>query len=157
GIDVILAGSYGDSVGRAEFSGKHLKKLKPMALKLKDDFGLLRHDLFKSSLPHIKRDLVDNFHLQGEMPRTRRCEIEQQCHYMRRMLQYCMSSISLKIPLYQMFTSPQVFGLMWGLSPDVRDNGWYTLLLGALPGELLDIPWARTGLPYECERGCVPD
>jgi asparagine synthase (glutamine-hydrolysing) len=156
GIDVVLAGSYGDSVGRAEFSGKHLTQLKPMVSNIKDEFGLVRRNLFVNALPHLQNDLIDNPHLKSTLSNVRRCEIEQECHYMRRMLQYCMSAIASKIPFYQMFTSPEVFGLMWGLSPDVRDNRWYSFLLKTLPGNLLEIPWARTGLPYDAKVG-VPD
>ncbi|MBZ1392365.1 hypothetical protein [Psychrobacter pacificensis] len=59
-----------------------------------------------------------------------------------------MQTIAIKTPIYQLFTSPDVFGLMWGLAPEFRNNEWYTLLLQQLPGELLNIPWARNGKLY---------
>jgi len=83
-----------------------------------------------------------------------RCyEIEQEKHYMRRMLQSCMQSISFEKPLYQMFTSPDVFGRMWQLDPSVRNDDWYRRLLPVLPGDLLSIPWARTGKRYDKIKG----
>lgn len=153
GIDVILAGSYGDSVGRAEFSGKHLTQLKPLLDKQKDKFGILRRDLLKRVEAGLAADLLDTPHLNEDLSGIRRREIEQECHYMRRMLQCCMNTISEHKPFYQAFTAPYVFGLMWSLSPAVRDNRWYTHLLKQLPGKLLEIPWARTGLRYDCDEG----
>lgn len=153
GIDVVLAGSYGDSVGRAEFSGKHLKQLKPLLDKQKDKFGILRRGLFKGVEAGLGTDLLDTPHLSGDLSDIRRREIEQECHYMRRMLQCCMNTISEHKPFYQAFTAPEVFGLMWSLDPAVRDNRWYTYLLKELPGNLLEIPWARTGRRYDHTEG----
>ena len=155
GIDVVLAGSYGDSVGRAEFSGKHLTQLKPLLDKQKDKFGILRRGVMREVEAGLTADLLDTPHLSGSISEIRRREIEQQCHYMRRMLQCCMNTISEHKPFYQAFTSPDVFGLMWELDPSVRDNRWYIYLLRELPGNLLDIPWARTGKKYGGEEGAA--
>lgn len=155
GIDVILAGSYGDSVGRAEFSGKHLTQLRPLLDKQKDKFGILRRGLMREVQAGLTMDLLDTPHLSGNISQIRRHEIEQECHYMRRMLQCCMNTISEHKPFYQAFTSPDVFGLMWGLDPSVRDNRWYTDLLRELPGNLLEIPWARTGRRYDQDEGAA--
>lgn len=148
GIDAIVAGSYGDSVGRAEFSGKHLTELRCVLPKILDPFGLLKGDAVSRAKMDLKQDLVDSPHLDGAIAQIRRREIEHEMHYMRRMLQSCMQTIAVKIPLYQLFTAPSVFGLMWGLDPAVRNNEWYARLLPKLPGNLLDIPWARTGRLY---------
>lgn len=153
GIDVVLAGSYGDSVGRAEFSGKHLTQLKPLLNTQKDRFGILRRDLLRRVEEDLATDLIDTPHLLGDISDIRRREIEQECHYMRRMLQCCMNTISENKRFYQVFTSPGVFGLMWGLDPSVRDNRWYIYLLRELPGNLLEIPWARTGRRYDLDDG----
>ena len=153
GLDVVLAGSYGDSVGRAEFSGKHVSQLKSLSAKQKDRFGILRNDVLSCALAGIRSDLVDSPHLKGQLTNIRRCEIEQELHYMRRMLQCCMNTVAFEKRFYQLFTSPKVFGLMWGLSPEVRNNNWYSLLLAKLPGNLLDIPWARTGKRYNSLDG----
>lgn len=67
---------------------------------------------------------------------------------MRRMLQACMMVIAKGRRFYQMFTAPSVFGLMWSLDPKKRNNDWYGHLLNILPGDLLEIPWARTGRIY---------
>jgi asparagine synthase (glutamine-hydrolysing) len=148
GFDGILAGSYGDSVGRAEFSGRKVQDINSL---LNDDFNkfaLLNSNVKKENLPF----------LIGEINKYHECfprealweyyEIERQCHYMRRQLGACMDIIDDNIPLYQMFTSVSVFGFMWSLSPECRTDSVYTEVLKKLPGDLLTIPWARDGKIY---------
>ena len=153
GVDVILAGSYGDSVGRAEFSGKHVTKLASILPSKVNRLGLIKAELFKDVQQSIIEDakLPEFYNVGGN--NLRKYEIEQEYHYMRRMLQSCMHVVAEKIPFHQMFTAPSVFGLMWGLDPDIRDNKWYEKLLGILPGNLLQIPWARTGKLYHLPEG----
>lgn len=151
GVDVILAGSYGDSVGRAEFSGNHVTKLRSILPNNINRLGLVKSELFKAVQSQIINDSKVTNH--GIDNKLRMYEIEQECHYMRRMLQSCMHVIAEKKPLYQMFSDPNVFGLMWGLDPKVRDNEWYSKLLAILPGDLLNIPWARTGKLYHLPKG----
>lgn len=156
GIDVMIAGSYGDSVGRAEFSGRHLTSLKPILPRDLDKFGLLRSSFLREVLPELKKDAFSSPHISKETSYVRRREIEQESHYMRSMLQSCMLIIARRRPFYQMFTAPMVFGLMWSLDPRMRNNEWYWHLLKMLPGNLLDIPWARTGKLY-LQRGGAHD
>ena len=157
GIDVILAGSYGDSVGRAEFSGKRVSQLKSVMPRNIDPFGILKHSLKQSAVTELQRDLRCSNHFRANDSAIRVFEIEQEMHYMRRMLQSCMLHIAHKIPLYQMFTAPSVFGLMWQLAPEERGDKWYQLILKDLPGRLLDIPWARTGALYLDDSGKQDD
>lgn len=153
GIDVILAGSYGDSVGRAEFSGTHVTNLRSILPNKINRLGLIKAELFKDVHKSIIEDskIPDTYNVEGNS--LRKYEIEQEYHYMRRMLQTCMHVVAEKIPFHQMFTAPSVFGLMWGLNPLVRGNDWYSKLLNVLPGELLQIPWARTGKAYDLPEG----
>lgn len=148
GLDVVLAGSYGDSVGRAEFSGRRVTQLRPVLPRRLDRFGVLRAGAVAAAAPELRMDAVDTPHLDQYTPALRRREIEQEMHYMRRMLQSCMLSIAREKRFYQLFTAPEVFGRMWALDPAIRDDAWYSRLLPRLPGNLLEIPWARTGSPY---------
>lgn len=149
GLDVVLAGSYGDSVGRAEFSGRRVTQLRPMLSGRVDRFGVLRAEAVAAASAELRSDIVDTPHLDDHTPAIRRCEIEQEMHYMRRMLQDCMLSIARERRFYQLFTAPNVFGRMWALDPAIRDDEWYRRLLPRLPGNLLGIPWARTGRRYD--------
>lgn len=148
-LDVVLAGSYGDSVGRAEFSGKRVSQLRSVLPERLDRFGVLRSGAVAAAAPKLRADVVDTPHLDEQTPALRRHEIEQEMHYMRRMLQSCMLAIARERPFYQLFTAPDVFGRMWSLHPAIRNDEWYRLLLPRLPGQLLDIPWARTGRRYD--------
>ncbi len=149
GLDGILAGSYGDSVGRAEFSGHHLSDIRHILSTDLNRFSFLKKTIGKVAYDEIRRDLAayrDRF--PGRTERAYR-EIEMQAHYMRRQLNPCMEVIDDRIPLCQMFVHPNVFGFMWSLAPSCRTNEPYRLLLSRLPGRLLDIPWARNGRIYE--------
>ena len=148
GVDAIIAGSYGDSVGRAEFSGRRLPKLKSILPRAVDQFGILRTTVRDDVMPALMEDAGSDPHLRDVSNTIRRHEIEQELHYMRRMLQASMFVIAKRIPLCQMFTASSVFSLMWALDPAVRDDSWYHRLLSQLPGDLLSIPWARTGRRY---------
>ena len=156
GIDCILAGSYGDSVGRGEFSGKKLEQLTGQLAFDYNKFGFLTSSF---SNKHNKKLELQLANYQENFPRDtlwQQYEVEQQCHYMRRQLGSCMDIIDNKIPVYQMFTLPEVFGFIWSLTPECRDNYVYEELLKILPGQLLDIPWARDGKIYP-SKGKVLD
>jgi hypothetical protein len=148
-IDVVLAASYGDSVGRGEYSGRRLTALKP----LWDDRW--RHlGLFKSSFrsvfeAEIRADAADfgGSSCSGDIPWSRH-ELEQQHHYMRRMMSGAISVLEALAPVRQLFTSPDVYGRIWRLDARQRDDRLYRFLLQRLPGRVHEIPWARTGRPF---------
>lgn len=148
GLDGILAGSYGDSIGRAEYSRIKVKNLYHITSRHFNHLGLMNREVESDSLEIMKLDLASyrKKHPRNEEWQYR--ELEMQAHYMRRMLNPCMSVIDDKIPIYQMFTSPDVFGYMWSLDTKCRTDDPYFELLKLLPGNLLDIPWARTGRLY---------
>jgi len=60
GLDVVLAGSYGDSVGRAEFSGRHVTQLRPMLSGRMDRFGVLRAEVVAAAEAELRSDIVDS-------------------------------------------------------------------------------------------------
>ena len=156
-LDVVIAGSYGDSVGRAEYSGTHLANIGPIVRdKRVNPFGFLRHHLEYDTVSMLRKASSDGLLSGGERSRVGRREVERQQYYMRRMLQVCMTTIAAKTPVYQMFTDPRVFSLMWSLAPVLRNDDWYSRLLALLPGDLLTIPWARTGSMYN-QSPVTPD
>ncbi len=148
GLDVVLAGSYGDSIGRAEFSGRHLTALQPVDAEPLDPFGIVRGSVLRSVRPEIAADAGIGDAQWPQLGKLRKLEIAQQLHYMRRKLQSCMATALGETRLCQLFTSPRVVDLMWGLSPSVRDDGIYLSLLQRLDNELAEIPWARTGCAF---------
>lgn len=156
-IDCILAGSFGDSVGRAEYSGIKVKNLIPTDNRMFNKFKMIKSNVYKKYVGNVHKDL-NKYHLQ--FPREEKYqyyELEKQLHYMRKELNQCMSVINQKIPLYQGFTSPEVFGYMWSLSPEIRNDKIYYHILDKYSSELLEIPWARTGCRYLSENSEKPD
>ena len=152
-IDVMLAGSYGDSVGRAEYSGSHVTKLSPIHEKMNNSSYLMKSYYYKQ----IKEKWRDDIKLYDDLFPNKMAyqqrEVERQAHYMRRMLNPCMELINEKVTMHQVFTDPNVFGFMWGLNPKLRNDHIYVHLLKKMNSELSNIPWARTGLKYPKKTG----
>jgi len=140
---LVLAGSYGDSIGRAEFAGKHLLELdfhRPF-----NPFNLIKQDCFPQALLGVQDDLRLLHQRVGQAsPDYALCEIEMQCHYMRGMISHAMNVVNNWCTLYQMFTDPKVYTYMWSLHPSRRDDSIYAALLEKYSPSLARLPWART-------------
>ncbi|WAC06940.1 MAG: asparagine synthase-related protein [Thermodesulfobacteriota bacterium] len=140
---LVLAGSYGDSVGRAEFSGRQILELD--FLKPFDPYNLIKQDFLAPAISGIQKDLILLHERAGQnSPKHALCEIEMQGHYMRGMIAHVMAVINNWCTLYQMFTDPKVYTYMWSLHPARRDDSIYAALLESIHPGLVRIPWART-------------
>lgn len=147
-VEIMLAGSYGDSIGRAEYSSIHVEKLAPIERKLDNWFGVINQNLFDKSKAEILNDIDIYRKRYGSQTSLAVNELDYQLHYMRNMLGSAMSIIDKEVMLAQAFTSRDVLEYMWGLDPECRKDDVYYHLLSLVDEELLDIPWARTGKPY---------
>ncbi|WP_117882526.1 asparagine synthase-related protein [Aureibaculum luteum] len=156
GIDCILAGSYGDSIGRGEYSGKTLYSLKDLRDGINNKHGIFKYNIINNYKKEINQDIVKYWERYPQNKKYQQIEQDNQIHYMRRMLNPCLSVINEKIPLYQVFSDPNVFGYIWSLNPDLRNNNIYKELLTLFKTDLTHIPWARNGLPFDETEG-VPD
>ncbi|MDZ7841076.1 MAG: asparagine synthase-related protein [Gammaproteobacteria bacterium] len=152
-IDLIVAASFGDSVGRAEFSGDHVTALKPISRHIYNRFKLIRDDVFRSFVARVHTDagLYHDIFPRHHTYQSR--ELDYQLHYMQRMLVPCFRVIADSIPVHQAFTDPGVYGYMWSFSPACRTDRIYRDLLAAYGPGLLEIPWARTGRSYSDSSG----
>lgn len=139
---IVLAGSYGDSVGRAEYSGRHVLQLRQ--LRPSDRFGLLSSAALATGNELLGRELQGLKTRAGTVPQYVLCEYEQQGHYMRSGLGQVMSLVNQHCTLYQVFTSPATYGFMWSIHPSYRTDEAYAALLEKLPGDLARLPWSRT-------------
>lgn len=147
-VEIILAGSFGDSIGRAEYSGKKVTELKPF-IKRRRNFGyLVDKRIFGSSLKHWQLDIKKYHDLFKENKRYQQYELDYQLHYMRRMLNPCIGLLNDKCKVAQAFTSPEIFQYIWSIHPKYRNDKIYTHILKKLNVYFSEIPWARTGLPY---------
>lgn len=144
-LDGILAGSYGDSVGRGEYSGTRVARLPSLLSRHHNHFGFLRLATERWARAALLRDCLDARQAFPQSSEVAFRELELQMHYMRRQLNGCFDVIDNVVPVYQMFTSPAVVAEMWRLTPRCRSDEVYVHLLRSLPGDLLQIPWARTG------------
>lgn len=139
---IVLAASWGDSIGRAEFSGRHLLELtEPIVFNV---FHLLNRNILSSALTGVRADF--NF-LRERSPNIANYalrEHEMQAFYMRGMIGQALSLIDNYADLYQMFTAPEIYSFMWSLHPSRRDNSIYAVLLEDLSYDLARLPWART-------------
>lgn len=139
---LVLAGSYGDSVGRAEFSKRHvldLQYLKPFNF-----MQLLRQDYIPVAHADINNDLKALHDRCPNKPQYVHCEHEMQGHYMRGMIAHCMSLINTWTSTYQVFTHPSVYSYMWSIHPSCRTDAIYAELLEIIDPRLASLPWSRT-------------
>ena len=155
-IDCILAGSFGDSIGRGEYSGKKILQLDDLRNNINNRFGFFKKGVLKKYYDSIDQNIESYWKIFPQKEKNQQIEQDYQIHYWRRMLNPCMSVINEKIPLYQSFTSPELVKFIWSLSPLLRNNDIYKELLQLFPTDLSDVPWARTGLKYG-ESGGIPD
>jgi hypothetical protein len=139
---LVLAGSYGDMVGRGEFSGRTVLEL--TRHRPNNAFGLLK--------PEIALEGGRQFNADVESLRKRQpgqfeyvyCEREQHCFYTRGSLAQALGVIGRFCHVYQVFTDPAVYSYMWSLHPALRTDEPYARLLQRYDPYLVQIPWART-------------
>jgi hypothetical protein len=152
-VDVILAGSYGDSIGRAEYGGVHVSKLPKLNENLLNVGNLINKEIFQSSLPIIQQD-IDSYHdLFTAKEIYMQNEYDYQLHYMRRQLNPCMELLNENSNFFQVFTSPNTFRYIWNIDPGFRNDELYKIMLTYFKTDLSEIPWARTGLKYGSTEG----
>lgn len=152
-LEVILAGSYGDSIGRAEYGGIHVSNLPKLNDNLLNVGNLINQEVFQSTLPIIQQD-IDNYHkLFPAKELYMQNEYDYQLHYMRRQLNPCMELLNEKSNFFQIFTNPNTFRYIWGIDPSLRNDDLYKIMLGFFKTDLSNIPWARTGLKYGSNEG----
>lgn len=139
---LVLGGSYGDSVGRAEFSGRTVLELLPY--QAHNSFGLLNTRSMAEGKQKLEDDWKEFRNRLGDTPGYGVRECEFQAHYMRGLIAQTMSVVNGPCQLYQMFTSPEVYGFMWSVHPSFRDDRPYAHVLRQLGNDLHELPWART-------------
>ena len=156
GVELMLAGSYGDSIGRAEYSGSHVSSLAPIETRIRNWYGLFDEALFENCKTQTLEEIDRCHRLYGNECGLAVVELDYQLHYMRNMLGSAMSVIDARVPLAQAFTSRSIVEFIWSLAPASRTDKIYMFVLRQLDSALLQIPWARTGKPF-LEPGAATD
>ena len=157
GVDCVLAGSYGDSIGRGEYSGKKVLQLRDIRYNMTNNYGLIKDEIFTNSKIETDAEIDKYWNLFPQEKTYQQIEQDYQIHYMRRMLNPCMAVINEKIELYQLFTSPKIVNYIWTLHPKLRNNHLYHGILKKINPKLSEIPWARTGLIFDTVSGVPQD
>jgi hypothetical protein len=139
---LVLAASYGDSVGRAEFSKKSVLELG--GLRPVNKFDLLKPIACLSATGELELDLTDLDTRSNDARKYVRREHAMQGHYMRGMIGQAMSLINNYCTLYLPFTSPKVYSYMWSIHPARRTDDVYAHLLEQLCPSIARLPWSRT-------------
>lgn len=144
-MDLIIASSFGDSVGRAEYSGYHIKDAPDLMQNHLNHFSLVLKKIEKEEINNLKNEIrcYNSKFYRNNLIEYR--EIDYQINYMRRQLVPCMEIIDDIIPVYQAFGHPSIYGYMWNIDVSCRNDHVYKHLLKLLPNGLYDIPWSRTG------------
>jgi asparagine synthase (glutamine-hydrolysing) len=152
---LVIAGSFGDSIGRAEFAGLHLlqlEKKQPI-----NSYQLLKPNVFNAAKIGLKQDL-DEIHMRGgcNVPSYVSNEYWMQGFRMRGGLCHALSIINNYANIYQMFTAPEVYKTMWSLHPARRDDEIYKALLERKLKKIARIPWPRTNRSLDgIKKGAV--
>lgn len=152
-LDVVLAGSYGDSIGRAEYGGIHVSKLPKVNENMMNVGNLIIKDVYHSTLSIIEKDIEDYHSLFPAKEQYMQNEYDYQLHYMRRQLNPCMELLNETSDFFQVFTHPDVFRHIWKIDSSLRNDDLYKYMLTLFKTDLSDIPWARTGLKYGSKEG----
>jgi asparagine synthase (glutamine-hydrolysing) len=139
---IVVAGSFGDSIGRGEFSNLHLLQLNKK--KPKNQFDLLDQKVFERSSKFLHDDL-NKIHNRGKKNPLKhiQCEYWMQGYRMRNGLCHTLSVINNFANVYQMFTDPELYEFIWSIHPSIRDDEIYNTILTKYLPELSKIPWAR--------------
>jgi len=148
---VVLAASYGDSVGRAEYSSLHLGVVPRLAPA--ERYRLLKPTVRDAAWLQLVHDIEAIRGRYGVRSELGWRELERQSHYMRRMLCTTTGVIGRWCSLKQLFTQRDILELMWGLDVSCRQGETYGELLRDLDPKLLDFAWARTGQRYDNGAG----
>lgn len=145
--DLVLATSFGDSIGRGEFSGKSLKDV--TFAKFQNHWNLVYPDIYKKCLMDLDNDRKLAFENTTDSEYWALCELDLQENYMRRMIAHAMGYITQWTNLEQVFTSDAIVKYIWSLDPKFRTTEVYKELFKIIDMDLYAIPWARNGISFD--------
>ena len=142
--DLVVAGTLGDSMGRAVYSGRHIKRT--LMWPITNTHGLLPYAQLRELGREARRARASAWGMAEAAQRWVRTELDMQENYLGRMLCHAMDYARQFCSLHQAFSSDALVEFVWSLLPEVRRDGVYSEVLRMLDPRLAEIPWARTGL-----------
>src|SRR5699024_7067161 len=142
--EVVISATFGDSIGRGLFSGKHVKELNSEPI-LKDYFYLLKPEIKNRYFPKIIKKKLNN---SNYIDYISLAENDQYFNYLNRLLQTAMSLIELEKPVVQTFTSKKILEHVLSVPVSQRNDDYYKIILKNLPEGIGYIPNAKTGKSF---------
>jgi hypothetical protein len=143
----VIAVSFGDSIGRGEFSNLHLLELRDKRRAITNPFGLFSKEAYPLHRTQLEEDITRLYNLNGtigNLPSYVKNELWMQGFRMRNGLCHAMTIFAKnKVEYYQGMTSYNIVSFIWSLHPAFRGDKMYEYILGHVFTETLDIPWAR--------------
>jgi len=152
--DLIIAASFGDSIGRAEYSGRSIREISLKEITNVED--LIHPTLVKSAIISAEEDRSTAWQNSGLRECWSKAELDMQENYMRRMICHAMDYVRQFCNLHQAFTSEKIVSFIWSLSEDCRKDSIYFELFKMLDSRLLSLPWARNGTAYDGTKELNP-
>lgn len=144
GGDVIIAGTLGDSMGRAVYSGRRITRV--IRWPMTNTGSLLPYAQFPRLAREARRARALAWQMADGEPRWVCAELDMQENYLARMLCHAMDYARQFCAVHQAFSSDALVEYVWSLSPSARCDPVYFGMLRMLDPRLAAIPWARTGL-----------
>jgi len=144
-VDKIIAGSYGDSFGRGEYSGNHIKN----APKIVDLSYSKWSPLFsKAEKNELENAIYNQFKLSDISNPDLINEMSFQYCYMGMMLSPIFDCFKPFAPVYQIMTSDSFRYHMLKHKREIRTDDFYFHILKNMNPNLSNVPWARTGVSF---------
>lgn len=143
----VIAVSFGDSIGRGEFSNLHLLELKDKRRAIMNPFGLFSKESYFIHRTQLEEEITRLYDLKGtvgNLPSYVKNELWMQGFRMRNGLCHAMTIFTNNnLKYYQGMTSYNIVNFIWSLHPAYRGDKMYEYILGQVFTETCDIPWAR--------------
>lgn len=141
---LVIASSFGDSIGRAEFSSVQLRDLSTTPI---INFrGLIHSSLESDCIAKAESDRRSAWAGEEKGQLYVQNELDKQENYMRRMICHAMDFIRQFCAVHQAFTSEEIVRFAWSLRVSDRGDEIYHHILKNLDSRLFSLPWARTGV-----------
>lgn len=144
-VDKIIAASYGDSLGRGEYSGVHINCNKRLV-----DYTYSKWSpLFSSEEREVLHSDITNEFVNSNITNSGLIHemIFQYC-YMGMMLEPVFDCINDISPVYQIMTSDIFRYHILTYNREIRNDEFYLHIIKNMNPELSEIPWARTGVLF---------
>jgi len=143
---VVMATSYGDLIGRAEFGDKLLLELRN--LEPADKYGLLNPRVLPRAYQLLRADILDLNDRAPGQPEYVHAEHGMYAHYARGWCAQAMGIVNRTCTAHQVLTSPRVYSYVWSIHPSLRTDHVYARVLENVNPRLLRLPWSRTNRAF---------